>query len=67
MISIKYLGCIMDRNGIRADPEKTCAIVDMEAPRSVTEVHRVLGMANHLGKFSPRLAEISQLLLELEN
>ena len=36
------------------------AILKMEAPKSVTELLRLLGMANYLGKFSPRLAEITQ-------
>ncbi len=51
--SIQYLGCIIDHNGIRADPMKTRAILEVEAPQSVSDLRRVLGMANHLGKFSP--------------
>ncbi len=39
----------------------------MEAPSNVPELRRFLGMANHLGKFSPRLAQISQPLRELLN
>lgn len=32
----------------------------MDAPRSVSDLRRLLGMVNHLGKFSPRLADICQ-------
>ncbi len=62
---VKFLGHLVDNNGIRADPDKTAALHKMEPPKSVTEVRRFLGMANQLGKFSPRLAEISQPLREL--
>ena len=50
---------------MRADPEKTEAIHGMESPQSVSELRRFLGMVNQLGKFSPRVAEITQPLREL--
>ena len=37
----------------------------MATPQSVTELRRFMGLANQLGKFSPRLAELSQPLREL--
>jgi len=37
----------------------------MEAPNKISDLRRFLGMANQLGKFAPRLAEISQPLREL--
>ena len=60
-----FLGQIIDRDGIRADPEKTSAIRQMEAPKNVSELRRFLGMVNQLGKFSPHIAELSQPLREL--
>ena len=63
--SIKFLGHLVDRSGIRPDPEKTSSIVKMPAPRSVSEVRRFMGLVNHLGKFSNRIAEISQPVREL--
>ena len=62
---VKFLGYVIDREGIRADPEKTTAILQMKAPTNVTELRRFLGMANQLGKFTPRLSELSQPLREL--
>ena len=62
---VSFLGHIVDKSGIRADPSKTSAILQMEPPRNVPELRRFLGMANQLGKFSPHLAEISQPLREL--
>ena len=37
----------------------------MKAPRSVSDLKRFLGMVNQLGKFSPRITELTQPLREL--
>ena len=62
---MKFLGHVVGRDGIRADPDKTVALVNMEAPNNISELRRFMGMANQMGKFSPRLAELSQPLREL--
>ena len=62
---MKFLGHLVDSQGIRADPEKIAAVSNMKPPTSVTELRRFLGMANQLGKFSPQLSQISQPLHEL--
>lgn len=41
---IKFLGHIINQDGIKADPEKTSAIAQMESPASVSELRRFLGM-----------------------
>ena len=51
--SVKFLGHIVDKEGIHADSEKTVAIQQMKAPENVTELRRVMGMINQLGKFIP--------------
>ena len=43
---LTFLGHVIDVDGIRADPEKTKAIVDMSPPTSISELRRFLGMAN---------------------
>ena len=55
---INFLGYVLDEN---ADPDKTAAIKNMCTPTSVTDL-RFMGMVNHLGKFSPRIATISEPL-----
>ena len=53
--TVRFLGHIIDSEGVRADPEKTEAISRMDTPTSTSELRRVLGMmVNQLGKFSPR-------------
>ena len=49
---MKFLGHLIGQDGVRADPEKTSAISDMETPQSVSDLMRFLGMVNQLGKFS---------------
>ena len=63
--SIKFLGHILDKDGVHADPEKTSAIAKMEPPKSVSDLRRFMGLVNQLGKFSSQIAEISQPLREL--
>ena len=62
---IQFLGHIIDKNGIAADPSKVTAITEMKAPENISELRRFLGMANQLGKFTSRLATITQPLREL--
>ena len=59
---IEFLGHVIDANGISADPNKLSALVEMKKPENITELRRFMGMANQLGKFSHRLAEISKPL-----
>jgi len=56
------LGHIIDKNSISQDPRKTIAIRNMDAPTSLTQLRRVMGMINQLNKFSPKIAELSQPL-----
>ena len=64
---MKFLGQIVDKDGVRPDPDKICAIQDVQPPRNVGYVRRFLGMCNHLSKFSPNLAEKTKPLRELLN
>ena len=62
---IKFLGHIISKSGIRADPAKTEPILKMPPPTNVPELRRFMGMVNHLGKFSPQLATLTHPLREL--
>ncbi|CAL8134117.1 unnamed protein product [Orchesella dallaii] len=65
--SVRFLGHMIDSNGIRADESKVEAIMQMKPPTNVTEVQRFLGMVNYLGRFVPNLAEISQPINQLRS
>ena len=67
-ICVKFLGHVINpegTEGIRPDPEKISVIVKMTVPRSVPKLRHFLGMVNQLGKFSPHISELTQLLREL--
>ena len=63
--SVKFLGTIIDEQGIHADPTKTKAISEFPPPQNVKDLQRFMGMVNHLGKFIPRLAGMSEPLRQL--
>lgn len=52
---LSCLGHIVDAQGVRADPEKVCAICELQDPNNVTELRRALGL-NYMGKYIPNLA-----------
>ena len=49
--SIKFLGKLVDEQGIKPDPDKITAINNMLQPTNITELRRFLGMVNQLNKF----------------
>ena len=54
-----FLGHVIDKSGVQADPEKTTlAIQAIKSPTNISEMKRLLGMANQLGKFTPKLTEL---------
>ena len=55
----------MDKGGVRADPDKISAIVDLTPPKDLAELRRFMGMVNQLGKFSCHLADLTPPLREL--
>ena len=64
---IKFIGHILNRDGIRPDPEKVSVIKNMERPSDVSGVRRLLGMTNQMGKFTPNLAEKTKAIRDLLN
>ena len=63
--SRRRLGHVIDERGVSPDPNNTSAISAMPKPTTRTELRRLMGMVNQLGKFTPNIAEISQPLREL--
>ena len=63
--SMKYLGHIVDSKGIRADPDKIKAVMELPRPKNVSGVRQFLGMVNQLAKFVPNLADKTKPIREL--
>ena len=49
--SIKYLGRMVKRHGVRPDPEAVEAVLTWKAPRTDTQIMSFLGFANYYLKF----------------
>ena len=63
--SVKFLGHIVNKDGIKADPGKMAAILNIKPPQNISELRRFMGLANQLGKFSCHLAHLTHPLREL--
>ena len=63
--SMPYIGHLLTSDGVRADPSKVEAILNMKAPGDVTGVRQIMGTVNYLAKFLPQLSEISEPLRQL--
>lgn len=65
MSSMKWVGHVIDQDGIRVDPEKTFAIREYPNPRNEKELRRFLGMSNYYRKFIKNYATIAAPLYYL--
>lgn len=57
--TVKFLGHVVDKTGIQPDPDKIIAIQKVQPPSNVGDIRCFLG------KFAPKLADITQPLREL--
>ena len=62
---VPFIGHVATDKGLRVDPAKVRAITDMPAPTDKVGVQLLLGLAQYLSKFLPRLSDITKLLREL--
>ena len=65
MPRLKYLGYIVDGNGLHVDPDKVEAILRIPTPKTVTEIRRFAGMASWYRRFVPEFATIMDPLHRL--
>lgn len=49
--SLKYLGFLVDREGLRTDPSKVKAMLEYPVPKTATEVKRFIGMCSWYRRF----------------
>ena len=62
---IKLLGFVLNRDGIKANPDKTSAIASMPPPRTVKQVRSFLGMTGYYRQCIPGYASLAEPLNEL--
>lgn len=61
----KFLGYLVNRQGMNVDPAKAKAVLDMPEPTSAKKLKSFLGKASYLRRFLPGLAALSAPLMEL--
>lgn len=63
---LRYLGFVVDELGLRVDPEKVTAILNLQQPRNQKEVRQFLGTCSwyrrFISDFSTRTAPLNKLL-----
>ena len=62
---VKYLGTIISADGMKPDPDKVKAIVDIPTPTDKPDVRRLLGMINFLESHIPNMSATTAPLRDL--
>ena len=62
---VQYLGHIVSKDGIEADPDKLRKVQCWPTPRNVREVQQFLGLANYYRRFIRNFAEVARPLHRL--
>lgn len=62
---VTYMGNVLCKNGLKADPLKVKAIMDMPEPKDAQGVRRLIGMVNYLAKFVNNLSSLTAPLRRL--
>ena len=65
LTEVPFIRHVATDQGLRVDPAKVRAIIEMPAPTDKAGVQRLLGLAQYLSKFLPRLSNITKPLREL--
>lgn len=63
--SLKYLGFVIDKDGLRTDPEKVEVVVNYPKPKTYREMKRFLGLTSWYRKFIKNFAGIAAPLHDL--
>ncbi|GFX08834.1 retrovirus-related Pol polyprotein from transposon 297 [Trichonephila clavipes] len=63
---LKYLGLIINKEGIKTDETTVRAIVEVKPPRNAKEVSKFLGMSQWYAKFIKNYADLCEPLYNLK-
>ena len=62
---VEYFGHLVTSEGLKPDPAKVNAIINMPSPKDKKELHTILGMITYLAKFAPSLSEITKPMRDI--
>ena len=57
---VRYVGHVITSEGVKPDPDRVQAIIDMPDPTDKQGVQRFMGMIGYVQKFIPNLSEIAK-------
>ena len=60
-----YLGYLVNKDGVRPNPRKVAAVLQMPVPQTVTQLRTVLGITNYFRKFIKNYAAVARPLTDL--
>ena len=60
-----YIGHLLTPDGLKPDPNKVKAILEMPTPAEKQSLQRLLGMITYLAKFLPNLSDVTEPLRRL--
>ena len=59
LAQLSYVGHVISAEGLKPDPAKVEAILNMPPPTDKQGLRRIMGMVNYLQKFAPGLSELT--------
>jgi hypothetical protein len=62
---VTFMGHLLTDEGLKPDPDKVRAILEMPEPTDVTAVRRLIGFVNYLQRFLPNLSGVCEPLRNL--
>ena len=63
---LTYIGHVLTKNGLKADPRKIEAVKNMKSPDNIKALKRFLGMVSYLQKFLPDISSKTESLRMLD-
>ena len=62
---VPFLGNIVTMDGLKADPRKVEAILELPTPLTVEEIQRLNGTVNYLARYLPKLSDVMEPIRRL--
>ncbi|XP_072395302.1 uncharacterized protein [Diabrotica undecimpunctata] len=63
--SLKFLGFVVDQQGLRTDPAKVEAILEYPVPKTTTQIRRLIGLIGYYRRFLNNFASICTPISDL--